>query len=257
MVSMSFAEITALLGQVWWPMFRFSAAFMTMPFLGNAHINNRMRILLALSMAIIVAPLLPPMPAVDPISIKAVALAAEQIAIGALLGMCLQFLFSTMSMVGQIMSMQMGLGMAMMNDPANGVTVALIGSYFLMFTTLLFLALDGHLVAIDIFVQSFERFPVGGGISDASLERLIGLFGWMMTAAVTIALPTIAAMLTVNLTFGVMNRAAPSLNVFALGFPMSMMLGLCAVLLSLSGLPSIYAELTHQILSEMRLMGGM
>ncbi len=257
MLALTFADITAIIGQLWWPMFRFSAAFMTMPFIGNAHINNRIRLLLALVMAAITAPILPAMPAVDPISLKAVALAAEQIAIGALLGMCLQFLFAAMAMVGQIMSMQMGLGMAMMNDPANGVTVALIGSYFLMFTTLLFLALDGHLVAIDIFVQSFERFPVGSGISDASLERLIGLFSWMMAAAVTIALPTIAAMLTVNLTFGVMNRAAPSLNVFALGFPMSMMLGLCAVLLSMSGLPDIYAELCHQILSEMRLMGGM
>ncbi|PSU32277.1 flagellar biosynthetic protein FliR [Photobacterium lutimaris] len=256
LVNLTFAEITAMAGQLWWPFFRISAAFMTMPFLGNAHINNRTRLLLALSITLVSAPLLPPMPAVDPVSVNAVVLAGEQIIIGALLGMCLQFLFAAMAMVGQIMSMQMGLGMAMMNDPANGVTVALLGNYFLMFTTLLFLALDGHLVAVDIVVQSFGRYPVGGGFDAVSFARLIDLFSWMMTAAVTIALPTIAAMLTVNLTFGVMNRAAPSLNVFALGFPMSMMLGLCAVLLSTSGLPGIYAELCHQILAEMHLMGG-
>ncbi|MFI3276197.1 flagellar biosynthetic protein FliR [Vibrio sp.] len=112
------------------------------------------------------------------------------------------------------------------------------------------------IVALDIIIQSFERFPVGGGISEYSLRYLVSLFSWMLAAAVSIALPTIAAMLTVNLTFGVMNRAAPSLNVFALGFPMSMMLGLCAILLSLSGLPSIYTELSHDILYQMRLMGG-
>ncbi|MGF1698149.1 flagellar biosynthetic protein FliR [Vibrio kyushuensis] len=256
MVNLTFAEITSIIGQLWWPFFRFSAAFMAMPFFGNAFMPNRARILLALIISFIAAPLLPPMPAVDPISVHAVAIALEQIAIGTLLGISLHFLFAAMAMVGQIISMQMGLGMAMMNDPANGITVALIGNYFLMFTTLMFLSLDGHLVALDIIVQSFDRFPVGSGISETSLRYFIGLFSWMMTAAVSIALPTIAAMLTVNLTFGVMNRAAPSLNVFALGFPMSMILGLCAVLLSLSGLPSIYAELTHQILSDMKLMGG-
>ncbi|MGR5120362.1 flagellar biosynthetic protein FliR [Vibrio astriarenae] len=256
MYALSFAEITAMLGQVWWPFFRLSAAFLTMPFFGDAYISPRLRVFFALSIAIISGPLLPSMPEVDPVSIQAIAIALEQIAIGAMLGFCLQFLFAVMGMVGQIMSMQMGLGMAMMNDPANGISIALIGNYFLMFTTLLFLSLDGHLVALDIIVQSFERFPVGGGISEYSLRNLISLFSWMIVAAVSIALPTIAAMLTVNLTFGVMNRAAPSLNVFALGFPMSMMLGLCAVLLSLSGLPAIYTELSHDILYQMRQMGG-
>lgn len=256
MYAVSFAEITALLGQVWWPFFRLSAAFITMPFYGDGYISPRIRILLALVIAAVAGPLLPAMPEVDPISIQAVAIALEQVAIGALLGLTLHFLFAAMAMVGQIMSMQMGLGMAMMNDPANGISVALLGNYFLMFTTLMFLSLDGHLVALDVVIQSFERFPVGAGISELSLTYFIGLFGWMMVAAVSIALPTIAAMLTVNLTFGVMNRAAPSLNVFALGFPMSMMLGLCAVLLSLSGLPSIYAELAHDILEQMRQMGG-
>ncbi|WP_047045988.1 flagellar biosynthetic protein FliR [Vibrio mexicanus] len=256
MYAITFAEITAMLGQVWWPFFRLSAAFITMPFFGNAYISTRVRVFLALTIAAIAGPLLPGMPEVDPVSIHAIAIALEQIAIGALLGICLHFLFAAMAMVGQIISMQMGLGMAMMNDPANGISVALLGNYFLMFTTLMFLSLDGHLVALDIIVQSFERFPVGQGISEASLRYLIGLFSWMMAAAVSIALPTIAAMLTVNLTFGVMNRAAPSLNVFALGFPMSMILGLCAVLLSLSGLPSIYAELTHDLLQQMRLLGG-
>ncbi|MFI3276426.1 flagellar biosynthetic protein FliR [Vibrio sp.] len=154
MYALSFAEITAMLGQVWWPFFRLSAAFITMPFFGDAYISQRLRIFFALSIAAISGPLLPAMPQVDPISIQAVAIALEQIAIGAMLGFCLQFLFAVMAMVGQIMSMQMGLGMAMMNDPANGISVALIGNYFLMFTTLMFLSLDGHLYRFNLKMQA-------------------------------------------------------------------------------------------------------
>ena len=167
-------------------------------------------------------------------------------------------LFTIFTMLGQIVSLQMGLGMAMMNDPVNGLSVAILGRVFLLFSTLLFLALEGHLLIIDILIQSFVIWPVGSGISLLSIHGVVNVFGWMFTSALALALPAIVSMLLANISFGVMNRAAPSLNVYALGFPMTMMLGLFSVLLSISGVPSRYTALVHDTLRYLNsfMMGG-
>ncbi len=158
-----------------------------------------------------------------------------------------------MTLLGQIISLQMGLGMAMMNDPVNGVSIAILGRMFLLFSTLLFLALDGHLLVIDILVQSFTSWPVGSCLALSSVKQTLTLFGWMFSSALAIALPAIVSMLLANISFGVMNRAAPSLNVYALGFPMTMLLGLFSVLISVSGVPTRYAELVHYTLDQLQL----
>ena len=144
--------------------------------------------------------------------------------------------------------MQMGLGMAIMNDPVNGMSVAILGRLFLIFSTLLFLSLEGHLIVIDVLIQSFTLWPVGSGLASASLKGVINIFGWMFASALALALPAIVSMLLANISFGVMNRAAPSLNVYALGFPMTMLLGLFSVLISISGVPSRYTILVNDTL---------
>lgn len=144
--------------------------------------------------------------------------------------------------------MQMGLGMAIMNDPVNGMSVAILGRLFLIFSTLLFLSLEGHLIVIDVLIQSFTLWPVGSGLTSASLKGVINIFGWMFASALALALPAIVSMLLANISFGVMNRAAPSLNVYALGFPMTMLLGLFSVLISISGVPGRYTILVNDTL---------
>ena len=106
---------------------------------------------------------------------------------------------------------------------------------------------------IDILVQSFYVWPVGSGLSTLSLQGIVNMGGWMFTAALALALPAIVSMLLANISFGVMNRAAPSLNVYALGFPMTMLLGLFAVLISVSNVPGRYTELVHVTLDQMRI----
>ena len=154
--------------------------------------------------------------------------------------------------------MQMGLGMAIMNDPVNGMSVAILGRLFLIFSTLLFLSLEGHLVVIDVLIQSFTLWPVGSGLTSASLKGVVNIFGWMFASALALALPAIVSMLLANISFGVMNRAAPSLNVYALGFPMTMLLGLFSVLISISGVPSRYTILVNDTLRFLNqyMMGG-
>ncbi len=248
-MTLSFAELSSWMGQLWWPFFRIGAAFISMPFFGDLLIPVWIRTLLALSITVVSAPLMPAMPAVDLFSMSSIFLAFEQAIWGLLFGLILHLLFTVFTMLGQIVSLQMGLGMAVMNDPVNGLSVPILGRMFLIFTTLLFLVLEGHLLVIDIIIQSFNAWPVGSGISIPSVNHIIGVFGWMFSAALALALPAIVSMLLANISFGVMNRAAPSLNVYALGFPMTMMLGLFSVLLSVSGVPGSYTSLVHQTLN--------
>ena len=250
-MEISFAEISQWLGQLWWPFFRVGAAFLAMPFFGDALIPVWVRALLALSIVVITAPLMPAMPAVDLFSMTSLFLAFEQAMWGIFFGLILHLFFAIFTVLGQIVSMQMGLGMAIMNDPVNGLSVAILGRIFLLLCTLLFLSLEGHLLVIDILIQSFVIWPVGSGLSLFSLDTVIGLFGWMFASALALALPAIVSMLLANISFGVMNRAAPSLNVYALGFPMTMLLGLFSIFITVTGIPSRYTELVHDLLTQL------
>ncbi len=257
-MDITFAQLSSWLGQYWWPFFRIGAVFLSSPFFGNALIPLWVRTMLAFALAVVVAPLVPVMPSVDLLSMSSLALAFEQMIWGLLFGLILHMLFTIFTMLGQIVSLQMGLGMAMMNDPVNGMSVAVLGRIFLIFSTLLFLALDGHLLVIDILIQSFHIWPVGSGISELSLKGIVSIFGWMFSASLALALPAIVSMLLTNISFGIMNRAAPSLNVYALGFPMTMMLGLFSVLISISGVPARYTALVHDALNYLNtfMLGG-
>ncbi len=254
LVELSGADITSLLGRLWWPFLRVGALLWTMPLFGDVLTAVKVRLLLAVALTVLMAPMLPAMPSVDPFSVSAIVLAMEQIMVGALLGLMLQILFGVMTKVGQILSLQMGLAMGVMNDPVNGQGVPLLGQLFLILASFLFFIFDGHLVALDILVESFFTWPPGNSIYQLDLNRILALFGWMFAAALVLAFPAMVAMLTVNMTFGVMNRSAPSLNIFALGFPLAMIMGLFSVTLTVAGVPGRYSEFTAHVLDEMRLL---
>ncbi len=257
LIELTGAEITSLLGRLWWPFLRIGGLLWAMPLFGDQLTVVRVRILLALVLAALMAPMLPDMPVVDPLSLSAFVLAAEQILLGLLLGLMLHMLFTVMSLLGQILSLQMGLAMGIMNDPSNGQAVPLMGQLLIMLAAFLFFIFDGHLVAIDIIVESFFTWPPGQSIYALELSRLLSLFGWVFASALLLAIPAVIAMLIVNMTFGVMNRSAPSLNIFALGFPLSMLMGLVSLLLTVAGVPGLYSEFTGYVLDEMRsLVGG-
>ncbi|SHH20201.1 flagellar biosynthetic protein FliR [Ferrimonas marina] len=257
MLELTALQIHSLIGQFWWPFCRIMGAFTLMPMFSNGHVPVQVRVLLALCIAILAGPLLPAPPPVDPLSVAAALLSAEQLAIGALMGLILSILIHVLSLLGQMLSMQMGLAMSVMNDPANGVNHALLGQLMVMYGTLLFLALDGHLVSLAILIDSFYLWPVGNGVLDLPLMMVVMKFGWTFAMALMMAIPAVMAMLMVNITFGVLNKAAPSLNVYSLGFPLAMLLGLFSILISFSGLPDRYSEICIDALSAMhQFVGG-
>src|SRR5690606_10300367 len=153
-----------------------------------------------------------------------------------------------------ILSMQMGLSMAMMMDPGSGDSTSLLGHLFWIMSALLFFSLNGHLITLAILVDSFTLWPVGSGLYQLNITVLLQLFGWMFGAALLVALPAVIAMLLVNLTFGVATRSAPSLNLFVLGFPMTLLLGFVCVFLTLSQTGLQFATLASHVLDNMRLV---
>lgn len=256
LISLTTAELMTWIGTVWWPFVRFSALLWAMPAFDNPAVPPRARILLAVFLSFLAGPLLPAMPAVDPFSLDAVLLTVEQLVFGIVLGLALRMLFEVLALVGLILSMQMGLAMAMMMDPGSGDNVSLLSQLFWVMTVLLFFGLNGHLITLAILVDSFSLWPVGSSLYQLNLMLIVQLFGWIFAAALLIALPAVLAMLLVNLTFGVASRSAPSLNLFVLGFPMTLLLGFVAVFLTLSQTGSAFSGLASHVLTSMRQLMG-
>lgn len=228
------AELTAWIGAFLWPFFRVSAMLMSAAIFGTRTLPMRLRLMLALALTLILAPLAGPMPAVDPLSGAGVLITAQQILIGVAIGFVLRLVFAVLELAGEMIGMLMGLGFASLVDPQNGVQVPVVSHLYILLATLMFLALNGHLLWIEALAESFRLIPVGeAGITAGGAFALVGfisqVFGW----AVRMALPVVAALLVVNLAFGVLSRTSPQLNVFSVGFPAALLVGMGLLLITL------------------------
>ena len=245
------SELMLLIGKFWWPFVRFSALLWSMPMFDGPYVTPRARILLAASLALLVATTTITVPAVDPLSIESMVMTLEQIVLGVLLGLAIRILFGVATLTGTIVSMQMGLAMAVMMDPGND-QAPLVSQLFWLVASLCFLGLDGHLIVLAVATDSFQLWPIGTSLYHLQLGAIIELFGWMFTAALLVSLPAIITMLLVNMTFGVASRAAPSLNIFVLGFPVTLLLGLIPILLMVYQLGEHFFNFTEYVLFAMR-----
>lgn len=256
MVEIALADIEALVASYVLPLFRIAAFFMVAPILGTRMVPGRVRMILALLITAILAPLLPPLSFEPGFNFTTVIAVIREVLIGVLFGFLLQLFFHLFVIAGQIIAMQMGLGFASMVDPSNGVSVAVISQLFVVMTTLMFLAIDGHLVMIETMIDGFRRIPVGAEFMLASGMQLVEQGSWMFAHALLIALPAVSALLIVNLAFGVMARAAPQLNVFSLGFPSAIVLGAIFIWFTLAGFAHIFRQLLAAAFGDMAQIGA-
>lgn len=254
MLELSDAQIGGWVSSFLLPLFRIAAVLMAMPVIGTQLVPIRVRLYLALAICVVLAPTLPPMPQVDALSLRAFVLIAQEVLIGVMLGFTLQLFFHAFVIAGQIVSMQMGLGFASMVDPTNGVSVPVIGQFFLMLVTLLFLSMNGHLVVFEVLAESFVTLPVGEGLLSDHYWVLATKLGWVIGAALILVLPAITALLVVNVAFGVMTRAAPQLNIFSIGFPLTLVLGFVIIWVGMADILAQYQVLASEALQFLREM---
>lgn len=249
--------VTDVLLPYLWPLIRISALLMVLPALGGAFVPRRVRILLALALTALIAPVVPLPPTAGFLEPAIVVTVFHEILIGVAMGFCVQLIFDAVVLGGQSIAMSMGLGFAVLVDQQRGVNVPVLSQFFLMLTTLVFLALDGHLVLIQVLADSFISLPIGsGGLTHSGLVGLLEWTAYLFIGALQIALPAITALLVVNLAFGVMSRAAPTLNLFAVGFPVSMLLGFLVLFLSMDSLTRGFSALLGQSLDTARSLVG-
>ncbi len=251
MISLTTGQLEVWLAQYIWPFVRIGACFMAAPVFGAQFVPARVRLLLAAAVTLIVAPLVPP-PDVATFSAAGVVVTFHQVIIGVATGFALQIIFDALAMGGQLLSNTMGLGFAFNVDPLRGASTPVLGQLYMLLVTLTFLALNGHLVLIETLVQGFVTLPVStSGLGSNAMWSLVAWGGQLFAGALAVALPGMTALLVVNLGFGVMSRAAPTLNLFAVGFPVTLIFGLVIVW---AGLPSVQAAFTESLEAAFELL---
>lgn len=258
MMTMASSEIMSLVGTFMWPLFRIAALVASAPVFGARTVPVTVKIIFAVVFTMIIAPVSPPVPVVDPLSGEAVLIVLNQLLIGAAMGLSLQMVFAMFIVGGQIIAFQMGLGFASMVDPSSGTQVPVVSQFYVIMLTLVFLALDGHLTFISVVADSFHTLPIGiNGLSRDGLWALVIWGGNMYVGAVQIALPAIASLLLINLTFGVVTRAAPQFNIFSIGFPITLVAGFFIMLATLKAiLPQINLQLANAFELMRGIVGG-
>lgn len=230
-MTFSYTEFMQLLGLYFWPFVRLSGMLLLMPLFSATYVSMRIRLFLAVFITLAVAPSLNLPPPIDPFTWHGILLIVQQFGIGIAIGLIFLVVFQAFVIAGHLASMAMGLAMASMVDPATGVNTPIIGRYFTIIATLLFLLMNGHVMVFKAVVQSFETLPIGlHFFTQDSLELIFGFGSQMFESGVAIALPLVTALLLVNISFGVIARAAPALNIFAVGFPVTLLVGLIMLL---------------------------
>jgi flagellar biosynthesis protein FliR len=246
MLNLTTGQLEAWIAQLFWPFVRIGTCFMVAPAFGAPAVPPRTRLVLAGAVALLIAPMLKAPEDVLPFSAAGFVITAQQVLIGAAIGFALQIVFDAVSLGGQLLANSMGLSFAFNVDPVRGASTPVVGQLYAIMVMLTFFALNGHLMLIEVLVDGFRTMPVGaGGFGSEGLWQITLWGAQIFAGALTVALPGVTALMIVNLAFGVMSRAAPTLNLFAVGFPITLVLGLVVVLIGLPTVQTSFTELMH------------
>jgi flagellar biosynthetic protein FliR len=253
----TYAQIENWIGLAFWPFLRIGACLMVAPLFGASYVPPRVRIVLAGALTLVALPLIPRLEGLTLLSADGVITSVQQIVVGVAMGFALQLMFDALNLGGQLLANGMGLGLSFNIDPLRGVETPALGQLYVLIGTLTFIALDGHIALIETLVASFHGLPIGPSAFSAQvLESLADWGNQMFLGAVRIALPGMTALLVINLAFGVTSRAAPSLNLFAVGLPVTLVFGLVVVWLGLPAMQSGFLDQLNSAFQFLRALGG-
>jgi flagellar biosynthetic protein FliR len=259
MFTVTYAQLNAWLTAFLWPFTRIAALIAMSPVLGNTAIPARVKIALAAFMTLIVAPTLPPMPQATVFSASGIWIMVTQFLIGAALGFAMQLVFAAVEMAGTLVGLQMGLGFATFFDPSSSASQQVITSFLNMIAMLAFLAYNGHLQVIAALIESFQSVPIAqAALGPPGLHTLVEWGGAIFTAGLLLSLPVVIALLVANLSLGILNRAAPQIGVFQIGFSVTLMVGMLLLMLMLPNMIPFFAHLVDTGIDHMgRISAGL
>ena len=230
MVTFSEAQIMAWISPIFWPFLRVLAVFSSAPIFSSRSVPNRTKIGLALVIAVCVQPGLPQQAVISLNGPEAFGAVIQQLVIGVAIGLAVRIVFAAVEMAGEIIGLQMGLNFAGFFDPTTNSQSSSAGRFFGNMSMMLFVVLNGHLMLIQAVNASFTTFPVGGDpLASLQTLRLHELGAIIFTYGLWIALPMIGMLLFINVALGIISRIAPQMNVFAIGFPLTLSAGLVGI----------------------------
>jgi flagellar biosynthetic protein FliR len=247
-LTLNAADVSMWVSRMWWPALRVSGFVLTAPAAGELVVPGRVKIVLTLALAFLLAPLVQVPAGLSIFSAAGMLAAVLELLIGVSIGMVVQLTFEALVFAGQSISLTMGLGFATLVDPQRGAQVPVLGQMFMIFGTLIYLSINGHLMLLGALAESFHTLPIGAHIGGDFLLSVVLWGARVFDTGLLIALPAVIALVIVNLALGVVTRAAPQLNLFGIGFTITLLSGFFVLLSGLEGLMSGIAALIDSAL---------
>ncbi len=254
MITFTEAQLLGWINPLLWPFLRALALFSALPVFSQRSVPARVRVALAAFIALAAQPTLPtpPVVALDSLA-QVLPLVAQQMVIGLALGFAVRLVFAAVEFAGELIGLQMGLNFAGFFDPISAGTATASSRFFGTTIAWLFIVINGHLIVIAALVQSFQAFPVGP--EPFAFLRVAAPHRWgaeIFSTGLWIALPLITMLLFVNLVLGAVSRVAPQINIFAIGFPVTLGVGLLGLVLTLPALQQPFTMALERLLMSFR-----
>jgi flagellar biosynthetic protein FliR len=253
MISFTSAQWSAWLSAFIFPLARILAVIASTPLLGDKEVPVQVRIGLGVMLTVLVAPTLQIPSGIDPGSLQGLLILLEQILVGVVMGFTVRIIFTAVEMAGEVAGLQMGLGFASFYDPQNAAFQPVLAQFLGVIVSLAFLAMDGHLLVLAALADSFQSFPISTAVPSAKgLNTLVSWSGSLFADALQISLPLLAALMMTNLALGILTRSAPQLNLFAVGFPITLGMGFFVLALSMPYFRPLIEHFSNAGLSAMQ-----
>lgn len=222
MIHITSADLYAWITSFLWPLTRIVGLISVAPLYGNVSVPARVKIALGITLSLIVAPLISTPIGIDPMSVTGLLILIQQLVIGLAMGFAMRIAFAGIEMAGEISGMTMGFGFASFFDPQTRARSSAISQFLALIMIMVYLTTNLHLVVLATLVQSFDLLPISTNfIAPGGLLAVVNWGGRVFSAGVQLSLPIVAALLITNIALGVLTRAAPQLNIFGIGFPLT------------------------------------
>lgn len=230
MLTITSAELNTWIAALLWPLSRILGMIAASPIMGNASFPASAKLGLGVMLAMLMAPMVPATPAADPMSMAGLMILIQQMLIGLAMGFSMRIVFAAVEMAGEAVSTTMGLGFASFFDPQTKGRSSAVSQFMALMATMVFLAVDGHLLLLEVLYESFITMPISA--EPMSSNMALQLVQWgsaIFSVGLQLSMPIVAALLITNVALGILTRAAPQLNIFGIGFPVSLGVGLILV----------------------------
>ncbi|ART64436.1 flagellar biosynthetic protein FliR [Kushneria marisflavi] len=252
MLEITSAQLDAWLTAFLWPFVRILAFIATAPIFGETAIPRTAKVGLAFALTVVVAPVLPPMPDIPPASWAGIMIIIQQFIIGVALGLVMRLVFAAIQAAGDYIALQMGLSFASFYSPEAQGTTTVLSRFLNMIAILMFMALNGHTIMIRLLIETFTRLPIGQvALEPAGFDAIARWGSFIFSAGFLMSLPVLTALLMINISMGILNRASPQFSIFSVGFPITLTTGVILLTFMTPELGAIFQRMFESALNQM------